>query len=180
MKQIEISRALGLSLSTIERNVAKGMPTDSIESAKAWRQARPKYIPGYPRVSITVNLRKWRAEHPLEAKKNIEAAQRVAIKKTRGAHGFGCQERGNLLHCCAKKWTIQSPDGVRYTFTNLSEWSRQNEHLFADDNYETYKSPFWYRIANGFWDMASSAKNRYQYRGWVLISIEDIPEDAAQ
>jgi hypothetical protein len=40
--QADIARALGLSRAAVCKAVAKGMPTDSIEAARTWRQARPR------------------------------------------------------------------------------------------------------------------------------------------
>lgn len=38
MKQIELCEALGLSRAQVSKLVARGMPTDSVEAAEAWRQ----------------------------------------------------------------------------------------------------------------------------------------------
>jgi len=42
VRQADIARVLGLSRAAVCKAVAKGMPTDSIEAAKAWRDARPR------------------------------------------------------------------------------------------------------------------------------------------
>jgi len=42
VSQADIARVLGLSRAAVCKAVAKGMPTDSIEAAKSWRDARPK------------------------------------------------------------------------------------------------------------------------------------------
>lgn len=50
MKKIELAKQLGLSMSVFYRQVARGMPTDSVESATAWREKtlRPRYRPESP------------------------------------------------------------------------------------------------------------------------------------
>jgi hypothetical protein len=40
--QADIARALGLSRAAVCKAVAKGMPTNSVEAARAWRDARPR------------------------------------------------------------------------------------------------------------------------------------------
>jgi hypothetical protein len=42
VKQGEIAKALGISEAAVSKSVRKGMPTSSIDDAKAWRDSRPR------------------------------------------------------------------------------------------------------------------------------------------
>ena len=250
MKQVEIARALGITPANICRCVAKGMPTDSIEAAKLWRDSRkgrpaseeeisnretianvlglsPKTIrravkAGMPTDSIEA-VKAWRAQRAEVNRRNTmtrllsaQADARLYVRKMKsekpneyrallekciaypiaanekmrkerpeeyralckkrmdtmhkmgiGAHGLGRMHIGRPDHPQAKEWTIQSPDGKRYTFPNLLEWCRQNEHLFDDDERE-YKTPLPRRAESGMAQHPS-------WRGWIVIDRGPLP-----
>lgn len=54
--------------------------------------------------------------------------------------------------------TLISPTGIKYINTNISEFVKENSHLFCNKNYRT--------IANGFYKLTS--KVRSTYLGWKL------------
>ena len=72
LTQIQLAAALGLSQAAISQSVAKGMPTHSIEAARAWREThlhpgRAKPAPRAP--TLAALLRK--AEALLEAGEGV-------------------------------------------------------------------------------------------------------------
>lgn len=88
-------------------------------------------------------------------------AHEACMKAVIGSHGFGCMEKGKPDHLFALHWVIQDPDGERYTFDNLDEWCRQNEHLF--DPSPTAKTPLWKLASKGL-------AGKRKWKGWVTIS----------
>lgn len=148
MKQVEIARAMGLSKGAVLQRVYKGMPTDSIEAAKAW---------WVERIANKNEAKRKAIEHEL------------AMRKMRAIVGY-------VRTKCEKKYTIQSPDGARYTFIDIDEWCRQHENLLGGQ---------W--SAKMFKNRIHSAALRMDRRGndvipklrgpfwnWVLISVEDL------
>ena len=98
----------------------------------------------------------------------IEAQRKALI----GTHGFGRSARGRLDHTAAKAWHVRDPNGVRHQFSNLYEWARCNEHLFEDDR-QSAKLPFWYRIAKGLAQLQAKNGTSCSYKGWVLVSCQE-------
>lgn len=152
MRQKEIADALNLRPNSVSYNVKVGMPTDSIETAMAWREQRKEVKARAARVSI-------------------KAAIAMSVEKRRGCHGLGRVHTGRLDHFSAKEWIIQSPDGKRYNFSNLAEWCRQNEHLFDDDGGD-YKLSLCQRAKFG---LLNAAHRSGSYRGWIVIDHGPLP-----
>ena len=99
LTQIQLAAALGLSQAAISQSVAKGMPTHSIEAARAWREThlhpgRAKPAPRAP--TLAALLRKAEAlleagegVAPLlprirEALRQVPADQRAAVAMSEG------------------------------------------------------------------------------------------------
>lgn len=102
-------------------------------------------------------------------------AQRKALL---GKHGFGKAARGRLDHSSAKWWSIRSPFGEIFEFSNLREWARQNVHRFEDDR-PAARMPFWARIACGLKNiyMPKRANAPTTYKGWTTLSISEGERD---
>ena len=84
---------------------------------------------------------------------------------------IGRRQQGRPDHVSAKHWVIESPERIRYEFANLTEWCRQNEHLFPPDT-EEFKKPLWARAAHGIHQQASVYNpHPSQWKGWRLISV---------
>lgn len=134
-------------------------------SAEEWRHNHPNELIASGKRLSKIGAR-WAAEHPDERKKKwVKTLEKSHIARI-GTHGFGKCEIGRLDHARAKSWTVQSPDGKRYSFQNLEEWCRSNEHLFYDDEC-AYKKPLYARAANGM-------RGKPSWRGWITIECGDI------
>ncbi len=94
LTQIQLATALGLSQAAISQSVAKGMPTHSIEAARAWREAnldpaRAKPVPRPPTLAALLRsaealLEAGEGVAPLlprirEALRKVPADQRAAV-----------------------------------------------------------------------------------------------------
>jgi hypothetical protein len=77
--------------------------------------------------------------------------------------------RGMPDHISAKEWVIRDPFGKVYKFSNLTEWSRQNEWRFEDDHPES-KMSFCRRIGHGICATFASRGKSCSYRGWTPVS----------
>ena len=84
---------------------------------------------------------------------------------------------GMLDHLHAKCWTIRDPSGGTYSFSNLSEWARQHEHLF-EDCAPASRHPHWRRIASGISQLLKVNGNSCSYRGWVAVSKSELENGA--
>ena len=80
-------------------------------------------------------------------------------------------------HIAAMQWTIRSPNGHVFEFSNLSSWARKNAHLF-EDCAPASKSPHWLRIAGGIADLLNAKGRNCSYRGWVAVSKTELEEGA--
>ena len=67
-----------------------------------------------------------------------------------------------MAHQSSLEWTVRSPTGEVYSFTNLTKWCRENEHLFEDMPYPT-KMTKANRVAKGL-----SCESIW--RGWEVVS----------
>jgi hypothetical protein len=77
--------------------------------------------------------------------------------------------KGMLDHLAAKVWVVRDPYGNIYRFSNLSEWARNNQHLFVDE-FPDANLPFWRRIAGGFVDLLKKNGRSCSYKGWTAVS----------
>ena len=74
-----------------------------------------------------------------------------------------CQPDGN--HFNAREWTLQAPDGQKYTFRNLKNFIRENAELFDGTVDTAYRG-----IVNIKRGMQGKRKRpAYQWKGWKLI-----------
>ncbi|MDR3255993.1 MAG: hypothetical protein LBT31_10555 [Synergistaceae bacterium] len=94
------------------------------------------------------------------------------------ARHFGCTDVAVSYHrrklgiaICSEshEWTVQSPDGLVYSFNNLTLWCKNNCSLFNCDTKN------WKRITIGFAQLKRSMQGKLsrsvsQYKGWRLIS----------
>jgi hypothetical protein len=110
-------------------------------------------------------------ESMAQMRSKIDRAKLAKITRDRllGTHGSGRTERGRADHSHAKKWHLRDPNGRTHRFSNLTEWARQNEHLFHDDRPES-KAPFCDRIRGGIANLVASHGRSCSYKGWVVVS----------
>ncbi len=101
------------------------------------------------------------------ASETCKKSQPLAAAKLRGTNHFGRMQRGRLDHANCKEWSVLSPTGAQYRFTNLLEWCRQNEHLF-ENHCPSARMPLWKRAASGIANQGSKRGKSCSWNGWVL------------
>jgi hypothetical protein len=136
------------------------------------------------RISAMRDMEKLKKENAIrmtQRMKDLKDSGRLAeinkqhSERMKGRATTGKSEKGKPDHVAAKAWRFRDTNGRMHTFSNLREWARQNEHLFADDRPYS-KLPFAERIASGM--KLTLAKNGKvcSYRGWTAVSKQDFIE----
>ena len=103
MKQIELCEALGLSKGQISKLVARGMPTSSLEAAKAWRRANldPGRVIGHQFIRKPDAARRNRQDPPDDESRNpvdcvlVDVLPRLFFSL--GRHDAGLPSIGDAL-----------------------------------------------------------------------------------
>lgn len=116
----------------------------------------------------------------LIAANSVRMANQVNEWKTTGQLEAIRRKAGNATgmpdHICAKQWNIRDPNGYTHTFSNLSEWARQNQSRF-EDCAPASRLPHWKRIAGGIRDILSKQYS-CSYQGWVAVSKTELETGA--
>jgi hypothetical protein len=118
----------------------------------------------------SVRMKKQMAEWMADGTRAKHEEKRLAVLI--GCDGWGKAKRGRLDHVMAKVWHIRDPRGRTHRFSNLNEWARKNENLFEDDR-QSAKLPFWYRIACGISQLDGKNGTSCSYKGWVLVGKQE-------
>jgi len=79
-------------------------------------------------------------------------------------------------HRDAKVWTIIDPEGRAHTVINLTDWARQNAHLFDTILTDADRERVAHNIRSGFGQIALSMNGKrerpvYSYKGWALVGL---------
>jgi hypothetical protein len=129
---------------------------------KAYAEGRVKMRPKEERIA---NARKGgKTMTPRKLQKIRENA-----KARKGMPGTGGSAAGEG-NAHAHHWTIRSPRGEIYKFTNLAEWARNNEHLFLPDERPNSKTKLCKRIVTGIGMLFEVNGRCCSYRGWTAVS----------
>ncbi len=122
-------------------------------------------------------VEKLRAAGKVRTQKRLEATQRMQAvsPEKRGL------AKGMPNHLRAKKFVIRAPWGKIFSFSNLSEWARQHEHLFVDDatTGPNPQHPFATRIASGIRSLTHRSGRVCSYKGWVVVSKTELQHGTA-
>lgn len=137
-----------------------------VKSAKSLKKAHKEGRISLPPKEVRVD-RSRKGGETMTAKKLKSI--RTTAKKRRGVPGVG-GSGASELNAHSHQWTIRSPKGEIYRFTNLSHWARHNERLFLPDGRPTSKKPLWQRIANGIAMLYEVNGRCCSYRGWTAVS----------
>jgi hypothetical protein len=101
--------------------------------------------------------------------RKLDKARKKANAKLKGSNQFGRAQRGRPDHPSCKFWSIRSPAGSTYHFSNLREFCRSHIHLF-EDPYPEALSPLWHRAAQGIAALNQKHGKSCSWAGWTLIS----------
>lgn len=158
LKKSGISMLTGRALSPAHReSIQRGL-------LKAHDEGRLKLPP-----EATIQAMREGAKRPEVVAKRAALASKKMKGRPQRMDGLSAAAEHNAR---SKTYTVLTPSRVTLTFKNLSNFVRENSHLFADDDviWRPPESHPWCRAQRGLYSLFKETKPVEQWKGWRAVS----------